>query len=402
MKLRWLAGALALAAFSAGPWLVAQTPGQDPQAGKDPQGPVNQGPQQQTPPSQAPTQVPTSDPDAGQPKAGDVQNAPQKPPEVLPTQDDSQIKHNGGKTDVDAVGNRNVGCGRGVGNWYSVERQVAMGRQFSQQIESQVKLVSDPVVTEYVNRIGQNLVRNSDAQVPFTIKVIDSDVVNAMALPGGFFYVNSGLILAADEEAEVAGVMAHEIAHVAACHAAREQTRATLLQMASIPFIFMGGGIGYAGYEASGLAGLFGILKFSRGFEAEADYLGIEYMYRAGYDPSAFVSFFEKIQAMEKKKPGTLAKAFDTHPQSQDRIEKSQEEIRKILPAKAQYIVTTSEFDEVKSRLAAIENKHKLLDQKDTNKPSLRRTSNPSDTSSGDSKSDDDRPTLKRRDDSSN
>jgi predicted Zn-dependent protease len=274
-----------------------------------------------------------------------------------------------------------------------------MGRQFAQQVESQVKLVNDPVVTEYVNRIGQNLVRNSDAQVPFTIKVIDSDVVNAMALPGGFFYVNSGLILAADEEAEVAGVMAHEIAHVAACHAAREQTRASLMQMATIPLIFVGGGIGYAGYEAAGIGGLFGILKFSRGFEAEADYLGIEYMYRAGYDPSAFVSFFEKVQAMEKKKPGTLAKAFDTHPQNADRISKSQEEIRKILPAKAQYVVTTSEFDDVKSRLAALENKHKLLDQKDSAKPSLRRTSNTGDKSD-DKKDDDDRPTLKRRDDS--
>jgi predicted Zn-dependent protease len=276
-----------------------------------------------------------------------------------------------------------------------------MGRRFAQQVESQVKLVNDPVVTEYVNRVGQNLVRNSDAQVPFTIKVIDSDVINAMALPGGFFYVNSGLVLAADEEAEMAGVMAHEIAHVSACHAARGQTRATLMQMASIPFIFMGGGIGYAGYEAAGLGGMFGILKFSRGFEAEADYLGVEYMYRAGYDPSAFVSFFEKIQAMEKKKPGTLAKAFETHPQSADRIEKSQEEIRKILPSKPQYIVTTSEFDEVKARLASIENRHKVLDQKDANKPSLRRTSTSSDDKNGDSK-DDDRPTLKRRDDSSN
>ena len=401
MKFRWLATAVAVAAFGSSPWIVAQTaPGQDPR--QNPQGPTTQSPQQ-TPQQAPPSQVPTSDPDAGQPKAADVQNAPKKAPEALPTQDDSQIKHNGGKTDVDAVGNRNVGCGRGVGNWYSVERQVAMGRQFAQQIEAQVKLINDPVVTEYINRVGQNLVRNSDAQVPFTIKVIDSDVVNAMALPGGFFYVNSGLILAADEEAEVAGVMAHEIAHVAACHAAREQTRASLLQMASIPFIFMGGGIGYAGYEAAGLAGMFGILKFSRGFEAEADYLGIEYMYRAGYDPSAFVSFFEKVQALEKKKPGTLAKAFDTHPQNQDRIEKSQEEIRKILPAKQQYVVTTSEFDEVKARLAAIENKHKLLDEKDTNKPSLRRTSNQTDKSDdGKGNNDDDRPTLKRRDDSSN
>src|SRR6202521_4282405 len=364
MKLRWLAIAVALAAFSSGPWTLAQV----------------------------------SDQDKDQPKSGDVQNAPKQAPASLPTADDSQIKHDGGKTDVDAVGNRNVGCGRGVGNWYTVEGQVARGRVYAQQIESQIKLVSDPVITEYVNRIGQNLVRNSDAQVPFTIKVIDSDVVNAMALPGGFFYVNSGLILAADEEAEMAGVKAHEISHAAACHYRRAKKRAQLMQLASIPLIFIGGAIGYGAYEASGLAIPMTFLKFSRGFEAEADYLGVEYMYRAGYDPSAFVSFFEKIQAMEKKKPGTLAKTFDTHPQTPDRIEKTQEEIRKILPAKQQYVVTTSEFDDVKARLASIENRHKVLDQKDENKPSLRRTS----TSSGNDKTgdstnnDDDRPTLKR------
>jgi beta-barrel assembly-enhancing protease len=398
-----------MAAFSASSWMIAQT--QDPNQTPQTQTPQTQNPPAQTSPQSQPTsqqpqsQPPASDPDAGQPKAGDVQNAPKQQPAALPTQDDSQIKHDGGKTDVDAIGNRNVGCGRGVGNWYSVEGQVARGRVYAQQIESQIKLVNDPVVTEYVNRIGQNLVRNSDAQVPFTIKVIDSDVVNAMALPGGFFYVNSGLILAADEEAEMAGVMAHEIAHVAACHYGREMTRANLLQIMSLPAIFMGGWVGYGIYEGMGLGIPLTFLHFSRGFEAEADYLGIEYMYRAGYDPSAFVSFFEKIQAMEKKKPGTLSKAFDTHPQTPDRIQKSQEEIAKILPAKQQYIVTTSEFDEVKARLAAIENKHKLLDEKDGNKPSLRRTSNPSDTSSNGNQqgqSDDDRPTLKRRDDSSN
>ena len=367
MKFRWLAIAAAFAAFSAGPWTLAQV----------------------------------SDQDKDQPKSGDVQNAPAQKPAALPTADDSDIKHNGGTTDVDAVGNRNVGCARGLGNWYTIEGQVAQGRQYAQQIESQIKLVNDPVVTEYVNRIGQNLVRNSDAQVPFTIKVIDSDVVNAMALPGGFFYVNSGLILAADEEAEMAGVMAHEIAHVAACHYGREMTRANLLQLASLPAIFMGGALGYGIYEGMGLGIPLAFLHFSRTFEAQADYLGVQYMYRAGYDPSAFVSFFEKIQAMEKKKPGTLSKAFDTHPQTPDRIEKTQEEIRKILPAKQQYVVTTSEFDEVKARLAAIENKHKVLDEKDSNKPSLRRTANTG-GNTGDTKTDDDRPTLKRRDDSSN
>src|SRR5580693_5790595 len=380
MKSRWFTISVVVAAFSAVPWTLAQTQN----------------------PGKTQTKAPTQDPDQGQPKATDVQNAPKQAPAALPTQDDSQIKHDGGEADVDAVGNRNVGCGRGVGNWYTVERQVADGRRYAQMIESQVKLVNDPVVTEYVNRIGQNIVRNSDAQVPFTIKVIDSDVVNAMALPGGFFYVNSGLILAADEEAEMAGVMAHAIAHVSACHYGREMTRAQLLQMASIPLIFIGGAIGYGAYEASGLAIPMTFLKFSRTFEAQADYLGVQYMYRAGYDPSAFVSFFEKIQAMEKKKPGTLSKAFATHPQTPDRIEKSQQEIRKILPAKQQYIVTTSEFDEVKARLAAIENKHKVIDEKDSNKPSLRRTSNTSDNSGSTTQSDDDRPTLKRRDDSSN
>jgi predicted Zn-dependent protease len=327
---------------------------------------------------------------------------PSKASTVEPA-DPDKVKHNGGKTDVEAVGNRNVGCKTGLGNWYGVEKQIAMGKQYAQQVEGTVKMIQDPVVTEYVNRLGQNLVRNSDAQVPFTIKVIDSDDINAFALPGGFFYVNSGLILAADEEAELAGVMAHEIAHVAACHAARENTRGTLMQMASIPLIFVGGAVGYAGYQAAGLALPLTFLHFSRGFEAEADYLGLEYMYKSGYDPQAFISFFEKVQAQEKKKPGTLSKAFATHPQTPDRIAKSQEEIATVLPARPQYVVSTSEFDDVKSRLAAIENRHKILDKKeDRNKPSLRRTSTPDKNGSDSKGNDDDRPTLKRRDDSSN
>ena len=214
----------------------------------------------------------------------------------------------------------------------------------------------------------------------------------------------AGLILAADEEAELAGVMAHEIAHVAARHGTRQMTRAQWANIGTIPLIFVGGGIGYAVYEAAGLGLPLTFMKFQRNFEAEADYLGLQYMYRTGYDPQAFISFFEKIQAKEKKKPGTLAKAFASHPQTPDRIEKSQQEIQTILPAKAQYIVSTSEFDDVKSRLATIENRHKVNDEKEGSRPSLRRTSS-SDKSSGSdkgAKSDDDRPTLKRRDDSQN
>jgi len=328
-------------------------------------------------------------------------DAPPSVPPPIQEPPDSKVKHDGKEDDVDAIGNRNVGK-RGLGDWYSLETEIRMGKQYAMQVERSVKLVQDPVVNEYVNRIGQNLVRNSDAQVPFTIKVIDSDEVNAFALPGGFFYVNSGLILAADEEAELAGVMAHEISHVCARHGMRQMTRMNIAQIATLPLIFVGGGIGYGIYEASGLALPLTFMKFQRNYEAEADYLGLQYMYKTGYDPQAFISFFEKIQAKEKKKPGTIAKAFASHPQTPDRIEASQKEIATILPARAQYIVNTSEFDDVKARLAAIENRHKVIEEKDANKPSLRRASTSDKTSGTSSSSDDDRPTLKRRDDTSN
>lgn len=351
-------------------------------------------------PSPSTTQGQSTQPQDQSAQTDTSASAPESPAsQPIDQPDDKKVKHDGSKKDVDAIGNRKVGS-RGMGNWYSIESEIRLGKQYAQQVEASVKLVQDPVVNEYVNRIGQNLVRNSDAQVPFTIKVIDSDEVNAFALPGGFFYVNSGLILAADEEAEMAGVMAHEIAHVAAHHIARQMTRANLAQIATVPLIFMGGGLGYGLYEAAGLGVPLTFMKFQRGFEAEADYLGLQYMYKTGYDPQAFISFFEKVQAMEKKKPGTLAKAFASHPQTPDRIEASQKEIATILPARQQYIVTTSEFDDVKARLAAIENKHKVLDEKESNRPTLRRTTS-KDKSDGKDKtsSDDDRPTLKRRDD---
>jgi len=299
----------------------------------------------------------------------------------------------GSKDDVNAIGNRKMG-GKGMGNWYSVEKEVAIGKQYAQQIEASAKILQDPVITEYVNRIGQNLVRNSDAQVPFTIKVIDSDEVNAFALPGGFFYVNTGLIMAADEESELAGVMAHEIAHVCARHATRQMTRMQWANLASIPLIFVGGGIGYAAYNAANIGLPLTFLKFSRNFESEADFLGVQYMYKSGYDPQSYITFFEKIQAKEKKKPGSLAKAFASHPQTPDRIEKTQEEIARILPAKESYIISTSEFDDVKGRLAQLENRHKVETDK-TNSPSLRR-STPDDKA--ETKTEDGRPTLKRRD----
>jgi len=332
--------------------------------------------------------------------------APATVPDEPPSKPDKNAPSPSTLKNIDAIGNRNVGCNTGAGNWYSLEKQVAMGQQYSQQVEHGVKLVQDPVITEYVNRIGQNLVRNSDSKVPFTIKVIDTDEINAFALPGGFFYVNSGLILAADNEAELAGVMAHEIAHVAACHVAREQTRSNIVNLASIPLVFVPGG--WAVYEATQIAMGIGVpltfMKFSRNFESEADFLGMEYMYKTGYDPQSFISFFEKIEAQEKKKPGAIAKAFSSHPMTPDRVAHAQQEMVTVLPPRDEYVLNTSEFDQVKSRLASINNKHKLQnDNTNGSRPTLRRSTadNPSNTNPNGTQNDDDRPTLKRTDGSS-
>ena len=368
----------------------------------------------------APTAAKQPAPDDKKPKSPDKQPAPGTTPVggdtpapttavnpekvVEPGSQKINVKP-GGIDDVSSVGNRDIG-GRGMGNWYSTDTEIKMGKGYSMEIEKSTKFITDPQVVEYVNRVGQNIVKNSDCKVPFTIKVIDSDEINAMALPGGFFYVNSGLILNADEEAELAGVMAHETAHVCAHHAVREQTRMNYAQVGMIPLIFIGGWTGYGIYEAASLGVPITFLHFSREFEAQADYLGVQYMYRAGYDPQAFISFFEKVQALEKRKPGLVAKTFSDHPQTPDRILHSQEEIARILPARDEYTVTTSEFEDIKARLARIENKRRLVDSKDSKKPSLRRAStgtgdptSPSSQTGQPADNSDDKPTLHRRED---
>jgi predicted Zn-dependent protease len=384
-----------------------------------------QSPAQQTSPQQPPAQTQqTTAPPASQ-APSNQQAAPQDPqsqsttppatdspsqpagaqgPAPIAQPSDPNVKK-GSEADVDAVGNRNVGHGV---NFYSLEHEIALGKQLAQEVDRSAKFITDPVVTEYVNRVGQNLVRNSDAQVPFTIKVIDSDQINAFALPGGFFYVNSGLILHADEESELAGVMAHEIAHVCARHGTKNATKGQIMQLATIPLVLLGPGgwAGYAIYQGAQFIVPISFLKFSRDAEREADYLGLQYMYKAGYDPNSFVSFFEKVTAIEKKQPGTVPKIFSTHPPTPDRIEAAQKEIATILPAREEYIVSTSEFDMVKRRLGAINANQKVNDKNSGNKPTLRKKTDqtnktgqaPPDQSGG-SDDDSDRPTLKRRPD---
>ena len=299
------------------------------------------------------------------------------------------------ESDVDAIGQRNIN--KHQINFISLDKEIALGKQLAAEVEKTSKLITDPVITEYVNRVGQNLVRNSDAKVPFTIKVIDSDEVNAFALPGGFFYVNSGLILEADEEAELAGVMAHEIAHVAARHGTEQYSKAELFNYASIPLIFVGGPVGYGVRQAAGLLLPLQFLQFSRAAESEADYLGVQYAYKAGYDPVAFIDFFEKLQAQEKRKPGFLSKTFSTHPPTADRIQKSQQEIESILPNRPEYVVNTSEFDAVRARLQALENRRKGQGEDTSKRPTLRRKTHPAEDDDGSETDGDSRPTLKRR-----
>ena len=274
------------------------------------------------------------------------------------------------KYDVSKIGER--GVEKGV-NFYSTEQEQALGKEMAKEIESACKLLDDPVVTAYVDQLGQRLVRFSDAKIPFTIKVLDSDEVNAFALPGGYFYVNSGLIVAAHTEAELASVMAHEIAHVAARHATRGATRTQIWNLASIPLVFVGGPVGLAIREVSTIAMPMTFMKFSRGFEQEADVLGIEYEYAAGYDPAAFIDFFERL-GVERKKPNFMARAFATHPMNKDRVRKAQKEIDTMLPAHDQYLVNTSEFDEIRARLLArIDAKLKSTADINPNKPVLHR-----------------------------
>ncbi|HEX5083059.1 MAG TPA: M48 family metallopeptidase [Blastocatellia bacterium] len=295
------------------------------------------------------------------------------------------------------IGKRDIN--KGTIQFYSLEKEVAIGRQLSAEVDQTSKVISDPIVGEYVNRVAQNIVLHSDSKVPFTIKVIDSQEVNAFALPGGFLYVNRGLLEAAENEAEVAGVIAHEVAHVAARHGMEQASKGQLANYLSLPLIFLGGIGGYAIQQVVGLAVPLTFLKFTRGAEKEADRLGAQYMWSAGYDPNALITFFEKLQAKEKKKPGTLSKLFSTHPMTGSRIEQVRELIVRF-PERSEYQINTSEFGQVKSRILAISAPTRGSGRDDSGRPTLKRRPR---TTSGDENPDSEtpnRPVLKRRDDS--
>jgi hypothetical protein len=316
------------------------------------------------------------------------------------------------KEDPRLIGKRKINGGFIASISGGMDKEVQEGRQLAAEVERQAKFIDDPVITEYINRVGQNIVLHSDAKVPFTIKVIDSDEVNAFALPGGFFFVNKGLILAADNEAEVAGVMAHEIGHVAARHAMENQAKGMLAQIGLMAgSIFLGGLGGMLINQGAQFGALLGFMHFSRSAESEADMLGVEYLWAAGYDPNAMSTMFEKLAAKNKKKPGTFSKLFETHPQSVDRMEATRQLVARF-PEKEEYVLSTSEFQRVKSRLLRLSNARASSagdigpgDDGAPGRPTLKRrspgaddTTTPADGQPTPEKKDD-KPQLKRRTD---
>jgi predicted Zn-dependent protease len=279
---------------------------------------------------------------------------------------------NNPKHDVSAIGDRDVD---GSVNFYSLEKEIGLGKQLADEVEQHSKIVDDPVISEYVNRVAQNIARNSDIKVPLVVKVVDSDEVNAFALPGGYFFVNTGLIRLAESEAELAGVMAHEIAHIAARHGTRQVSKGQIANMASIPLIFLGGWTGFGIRQAAGLAVPMTFLKFSRRFEKDADLLGMQYLWKAGYDPTAMVGFFERLQNQKKKKEGGgISALFRSHPLTANRIKLAQEAIDQILPARNEYALGGSEFANVKGDLIALMSvSSRKSKNADPNRPTLKR-----------------------------
>ena len=242
----------------------------------------------------------------------------------------------------------------GMLNRYSLEQEIALGRQLSIEVRKQAKVVEDPIITEYINRMGQNLARNSDIVFPVSFTLIEGDDIDAFTLPGGFVFINTGTLRLSDNEAELASVLAHELGHAAARHATRQATREDAIGLATIPLVVFGGWAGLAARQAAGVAAPMAFFHFSRAFETEADLLGIQYLWKAGYDPSASVDMFERVESTERRRPGSVAKLFRTHPVTADRIEKTQKNIGELLPPRSEYVLNTSEYEDVRARLERI------------------------------------------------
>jgi len=282
----------------------------------------------------------------------------------------NQDKKSDKKKDPTKIGDRNV-AGR-FNNFYSIDKEIALGKQLSIEVHKQAHVVDDPIVAEYINRLGQTLARNSDVAFPVSFTLIEAEDINAFTLPGGFVFLNTGMFRLSDNEAELASVLAHELGHAAARHATRQATTSDLIAASTIPLAIFGGWMGLLVRPAASIVEPMALFHFSREFETEADMLGVQYLWKSGYDPDASVDMFERVESTERTHPGSVSKLFRTHPLTADRIEKTQNNINQLLPSRKEYVLNTSEYEEVRARLGEILQDHKT-DLKEQNHPTLRR-----------------------------
>jgi beta-barrel assembly-enhancing protease len=288
----------------------------------------------------------------------------------LPVSTGHSLKKFERKYDLQAIGHRRV---TGWLNYISPSEELALGKGSAKEVDAAAHFVTDPLITEYVNRIAENIVRASDMKAPFTVKVIDSDRVNAFSLPGGFLYLNTGLLMMVDDEAELAGVIGHEVAHVAARHSTRQISRGIWISSAFESAMPKRGWGRVVGRLAETVAEDLLALKFSRGFEEEADLLGMQYLYAAGYDLGAYPIMLEKMRQREGTAPTVLDRMLSTHPLTQDRIKRCQRLISDYFPDNEIYQLTTSEFEDVKVRIANLHNNRVYQGDEDEERPPVLR-----------------------------
>jgi predicted Zn-dependent protease len=253
-----------------------------------------------------------------------------------------QDKRSKSDADINAIGHRRIVHDA---NFYSPEREKELGKALSQAVERSSKLLNDPIVAEYIERVAQNVANNSDAHIPVTVRVIDSDVVNAFTLPGGYQYINLGLLLQLHGEAELASLLARGIAHTALRSAAREATKGELMELATVPLIL----------TPAGWSSTIPLteLKIRRQDELDADYFGLQYLYKAGYDPKCFTDFVQRIWGTSSATAKNVPKVLSIFPPLNERLTALQNEIANTLPPRDGAIVSTAEFDVFKERLPA-------------------------------------------------
>jgi predicted Zn-dependent protease len=266
--------------------------------------------------------------------------------------------------DINAIGHRDIGNQRGLGNWYSLDKEKQIGAQLSADYEKSTFLIHDGAVQAYLDRLAQTISQNSDTQFQITTRVVDSEDPVAVTLPGGYQYISRGLLLQMENEGELASLIARGIAHTSLRSAARLATRASLMNMMTVPVIFAGpdGPIGMSTSDKD-LSVPLTFLKFRRGEESAADYFGMQYLYKSGYSPKCFISFVQKVWP-PKAQP--ISKALSPFPLLPERLKALRSEIQEILPMQSTAITNTEDFAAFREHLLTLAPPPKPLPKKPT------------------------------------